>query len=542
MEKLKQEIQRAEHDEEALLRIYARLESAVGQRHISGKLEFYKPNAKQLEFHKLGRVWQRAIFANNRGGKTTCGAVETAFHATGLYPDWWREEEGFRKFHRPIRAVVLGINYKQLRRSAQRVLMGDGSKSWGEGWLPKRHIVEKGIRMHHGVPDVIDLVQVHHVSGGTSYIYFTTSEMDWQSQQGDALDWIWIDEEIPPSVAMGIYDELCTRTWDTDGRIILTMTPQRGVTDFVNMFWQDGQGTNDDHRVLVRMTIDEAEHLPAATRERIKEEVWKRFPHMAQARLEGIPVFGSGLIYPFTKEQVGQEIFAKQVQNWRHLSGMDLGYSNSYTGVVWGSEPERAGVCYVWDCLMERQKLPGQIAPPILQRDRLMGTDIPMAMPRDAGFQEKVSGQTAARIYRELGLNVLWQPDKDKIVQASLDPGGVDVDGEIALIHMMLYDGKIKISTLPHMEPFWRQMAQYSRDEEGKIVKTKNNQFDLMDAFRYMYVMMHRGFARARRNRRQQPQVVRLAGADRGRPQWSNSRTARMTQRAQQIGDWTDGF
>src|SRR5690606_30164977 len=50
----------------------------------------YVPYEKQRQFHAAGaRHRERLFMAGNQLGKTTAGACEVAFHATGLYPDWW---------------------------------------------------------------------------------------------------------------------------------------------------------------------------------------------------------------------------------------------------------------------------------------------------------------------------------------------------------------------------------------------------------------------------------------------------------------------
>ena len=54
------------------------------------KLYTYKPYEYQSKVHAAGKDHQeRMICAGNRVGKTFSGAMETAYHATGLYPDWW---------------------------------------------------------------------------------------------------------------------------------------------------------------------------------------------------------------------------------------------------------------------------------------------------------------------------------------------------------------------------------------------------------------------------------------------------------------------
>ena len=53
------------------------------------KLASYKPYLKQAEFHAAGaKHRERLLMAGNQLGKTLAGAMETAIHATGRYPDW----------------------------------------------------------------------------------------------------------------------------------------------------------------------------------------------------------------------------------------------------------------------------------------------------------------------------------------------------------------------------------------------------------------------------------------------------------------------
>ena len=76
----------------------ALLESAkyIAKRSRENKLEAYKPYPKQVEFHNaIGKdtdtpAKQRMLFGGNQVGKSWCGSMECAIHATGLYPDWWK--------------------------------------------------------------------------------------------------------------------------------------------------------------------------------------------------------------------------------------------------------------------------------------------------------------------------------------------------------------------------------------------------------------------------------------------------------------------
>ena len=51
------------------------------------KLAYYKPYAKQSEFHGHGATYrERLLMAGNQLGKTWSGAFEMAMHLTGEYP------------------------------------------------------------------------------------------------------------------------------------------------------------------------------------------------------------------------------------------------------------------------------------------------------------------------------------------------------------------------------------------------------------------------------------------------------------------------
>ena len=56
----------------------------------TNRIKFYKAYPYQKKFHAQGKECpQRILMAANRVGKSYCGAVETAYHLTGEYPEWW---------------------------------------------------------------------------------------------------------------------------------------------------------------------------------------------------------------------------------------------------------------------------------------------------------------------------------------------------------------------------------------------------------------------------------------------------------------------
>ena len=104
------------------------------------RIKLYKPYDYQQKFHSVGHSSaQRILMAANRVGKTFCGAAETSFHMTGVYPDWWKGH----KFDHPVRVWAAGESNDTTRDIIQRELFGNPQDptKLGQGALPKSLIV-----------------------------------------------------------------------------------------------------------------------------------------------------------------------------------------------------------------------------------------------------------------------------------------------------------------------------------------------------------------------------------------------------------------
>src|SRR5204863_2424109 len=138
-----------------------------------------------------------------------------------------------------------------------------------------------------GVEDLLDSVQLRHARCGSSRLYFKSYEKGREKWQGESLDFVAYDEEPP----LNIYIEGLTRTNATKGIVWMTFTPLLGMSEVVRRFLDE---SNPD-RIVVRMTIDDAEHYTAEERARIIAS----YPeHERKARAMGEPVLGSGAVFP----------------------------------------------------------------------------------------------------------------------------------------------------------------------------------------------------------------------------------------------------
>jgi phage terminase large subunit-like protein len=218
-------------DRKATNKIYEYFPEESDLEHGVYRRELYP---KALAFFKAGNNFkQRAIIAANRTGKTLNSHLELAYHATGLYPDWW---EG-KRFTRPITAWVASVNNESVRDISQTYLLGSKVNP-GTGLIPKTSLADKPFTSRAGVPDAVQDIFVKHVTGGISRISLKSYEQGRKAFQGTAIDVICLDEEPDdPS----IYTECLTRTMTTNGIVIATFTPLSGLSQTVKSFIPKGK-------------------------------------------------------------------------------------------------------------------------------------------------------------------------------------------------------------------------------------------------------------------------------------------------------------
>src|SRR5262245_23779021 len=269
---------KSQEDESLLLKT---LETERQRRRTENRLNYYRPHKKQLEFHEAGATHrERLLMAGNQLGKTLAGGFETAMHATGRYPDDWRG----KRFDKPTVGWACGVTGEVVRDTVQKILVGRTGQE-GTGAIPKDAIVE--LVSARGIPELLDTIRVKHVSGGTSLIGLKTYASGREKFQGETQDFVQLDEEPPAA----IYSEALTRTNVGASPVWMTFTPLMGVSTVVKRFLHEQ--SPDRHKTI--MTIDDVQHYS----EEQKKTIIASYPaHEAEARLKGIPVLGSGRVFP----------------------------------------------------------------------------------------------------------------------------------------------------------------------------------------------------------------------------------------------------
>lgn len=419
-------------------------------------LFYYKPYPKQRLFHEAGANYRERLFlAGNQLGKTLAGAMEVAMHATGRYPSAWK---GYR-FERPIVGWVSGPSGTATRDNPQRMLLGR-PESWGTGAIPAEDILET--TRATGVTDLLDNVRVRHASGGESWLFFKSYEQSREKWQGETIDLLWPDEEPPPD----LYSEGLTRTQANSGLVFITATPLLGMTEVIGYFYPK---PNTAERFMVQMEIEEAEHYTEEQRAAI---IAGYRPHEREARARGIPMLGSGRIFPVPETDL--KVHAFQIpDDWPRLGGMDFGWEHPFAAVEIAHNRDE-DVVYVTKAYTARHTTPVLHAAAL----KPWGDWLPWAWPRD-GRRDTLEGAGVAlkEQYEAQGLNMLDD-------YAQFEDGSVSLWAGLTRMHDRMQTGRFKV--FAHLEDWFREFRAYHQ-KEGVVVKENE---DLMCATRYAEMML----------------------------------------------------
>ena len=405
--------------------------------------------------------------AGNQLGKTLAGAAEVSMHLTGRYPEWW---EG-KRFDRPTHWLGGSESGELTRDGVQRLLLGppaDQSK-WGTGYIPADCVVDTSSRQ--GVADAVANIVVKHASGGNSTISLKSYDQGRTKWQANTVDGVWFDEEPP----LDVYSEGLTRTNTTFGPIIVTFTPLKGMSDVVLRFLRpeaDDLGAVD--RTTVSMTIDDAEHYTPDERAKIVAA----YPaHERDARAKGIPIMGSGRVFPISEEEITCDPFPIP-EHWPQIIGVDFGWDHPFaaTRLAWDKDSD---VVYVIGEYAQREATPVIHAAAI----KPWGEWIPIAWPHDGLQHEKSAGEPLAEQYRAQGLRLT--PER-----ATFEDGSNSVEAGVMEMLDRMQTRRWKVfSTCGG----WLDEFRLYHRKDGLIVKDRD---DRISSSRYAYMM--RRFAKVK--------------------------------------------
>ena len=449
------------------------------------RIEFYTPYDFQKKFHfcishtnfvpvlsdkekkKLGII--RFLQCGNQIGKSTAGGMETAMHLTGIYPEWW---EGHR-FEHPIEALCSSTTNETTKDRCQTELMGDPADddAKGTGAIPKYCLGQETRRP--GVPNAIESVMVKHYTDGQfdgwSKCYFKSYDQGAKKFMGYRLHVFWDDEE-PPRDILSQQQRSCIAT---DGIGYLTYTPEEGMTEVVHEVMHDPK----PGWAITTATWDDAPHM---TPDKKQQKLMQYPPHERVMRSKGVPMVGTGLVWPVTQDQITCDPF-EIPRHFSRIVGFDIGYDHP-AAIVWLAIDRDKDSCFVYEVFRQSRALMPVLSSALKSR----GTWMPVMWPHDGMRNDPKSGKPFADWYRNDGVNM----HRDCFSNPP-SPGQKEGQGgngiEVGLIEIltMMETGRFKVfSTCKEWFDEWRM---YHR-KDGKVVPMMD---DLMSATRYA-VMMRR--------------------------------------------------
>ena len=474
------------HMPSALQNEFQGMVMAVRDRMEFNQLEYFRPFQHQIDFFATGHSSRRGILAANRIGKTVSTCFETAMHLTGRYPAWWPETA--RRFDSPITVMVAGEGWSQVALVLQNELLGTNDVKLrlniGTGAIPREDIRIDTMRSDGA--NCIG-VEIRHASGGNSYLLFANYTQEVRQMQGFKLNLAVFDEQPPDN----FFSEIVTRTATTQGQVLCSFTPLKGLNGLVSKFWNREQGY--DH---IRVSWDDVPELdpwgePFLLKETRQQLERDYLPHERDARRNGIPVMGRGAVF--------------QIRNWplyrdgaydfrnRHdierVIALDLGLINDRTVIslmYWNPSAQEA-----W---LDRQVLVQGIeeANPVNWINHLMRPEVfgcPIVLPPDAGTPGRytMTSLSLRQLFEQYELNVYPDP-----IRNPPDSEGRTTNHKsfgINVMRQMLELGTLHINE--NCADFIRECQNYYADERGRF----SDPDDAIDSGRYALLACLNGWS-----------------------------------------------
>ena len=482
------------------------------------QLQYFRPFDHQRAFFATGSVDRRGILAANRIGKTVSTCYETAMHLTGQYPDWW---QGHR-FSGAITAMVAGEGWAQVALVLQNELLGTPDikirEGLGTGAIPLSAIVDDTIRSDGA--NVISC-EIRHQSGGKSYLLFANYTQEVRQLQGLKLNLAVFDEQPPDD----FFSEVVTRTATTQGKVLCSFTPLKGLNGLVSKFWNREEGYD-----FVRVAWDDVPEydpwgepfLLMETRRQLERDY---LPHEREARIAGRPIMGQGAVFQlrtWPTYSTGTFDF-RAMPGIQRIIALDLGLVNDRTVIslmYWHPDEQEA-----W--LHTQIRVSGlDEANPVnyinhLLRPEVIGT--PIVLPADASTPGRytMSSTSIRELFEQYDLNV--HPD------AIMNPP--DLQGRrtnhksygINIMRQMLEAGTLHIND--RCQDFLREAENYYVDPQGRF----SDPDDCIDSARYALLGCLQGIAEpydglTRQQRMAEARdILMRPRSDANRPAWKRS-------------------
>ena len=197
--------------------------------------------------------------------------------------------------------------------------------------------------------------------------------------------------------------------------------------------------------------------------------------HEKDARAKGVPVLGSGRIFPIAESEISCKAFDVP-DHWARIGALDFGWDHP-TAAVSGVHDRDADCLYLTACYKAAKQTP------VIHSAALKpwGEDMPWAWPMDgwntAGKQGTKPGKPYKDAYVEHGLHMLHN-------HAQFEGGSTSVEAGLIKLLERMQTGRLKV--FDHLTDWFDEFRLYHR-KDGLVVKEYD---DLMDATRYLLMSL----------------------------------------------------
>ena len=461
------------------------------------QLKYFRPFEHQLRFFETGNSERRGILAANRIGKTVSTCYETACHLTGQYPSWWT---GYR-FDKPITCMVAGEGWSQVALVLQNELLGTQdvkiTDNLGTGVIPRDCIVIDTMR-NDGANCIG--VEIRHVTGSNSYLLFANYTQEVRQLQGFKLNLAVFDEQPPDD----FFSEIVTRTATTQGKVLCSFTPLKGLNGLVSKFWNKEEGYE-----FIRVSWDDCPEydpwgMPFLLKETRRQLERDYLPHEREARIAGKPVMGKGAVFQIREwplYQTGDYDFTR-MPNIQRVIALDLGLVNDKTviSLMYWDPYERTAFLHKQIIVQGiEEAVPSQYINHLL-RPEVFGT--PIVLPADANSPGRytMSSNSIRELFESYELNVYHKaimnpPDQEGRVTNHKSYG-------INQMRQMLEVGSLMVNQ--NCTQFVSDAQNYYVDERGRF----SDPDDTIDSCRYALLACLQGIAEPWDNRTSQQRMM----------------------------------
>jgi len=460
------------------------------------QLEYFRPFDHQRAFFATGSAPRRGILAANRIGKTVSTCSETAWHLTGRYPDWWTGH----RFAHAITAMVAGEGWSQVALVLQNELLGTPdikiTDAIGTGTIPRDAIVTETQR---GDGANCIGVEIRHISGSNSYLLFANYTQEVRQLQGFKLNLAVFDEQPPDD----FFSEIVTRTATTQGQVMCSFTPLKGLNGLVSKFWNREPGYD-----FVRVSWDDVPEydpwgepfLLKTTRAQLERDY---LPHEREARIAGRPVMGRGAVFQMRSwpTYATTDIDFREHPRIHRIIAMDLGLVNDRTviSLVYWDPHEQTAWLHRQICVQGTEEANPVNYVQHLMRPEVFGT--PIVLPPDASTPGRytMSSQSIRELLESYELNVhpgaIMNPPDDQGRTTNHRSYGIN------RMRQMLEAGSLMINE--NCTDFLREAQNYYVDTQGRF----SDPDDCIDSVRYALMGCWNGIAEPWDNRTPQQRM-----------------------------------